>query len=190
MLSCRQSGPRAIRCEGGVVTQVYTHVVSPSPPSACPEESGGVIVTPLKPTSIWGSLSSKANTQTTVAHPSWNPPCSFCSAEAIRSPFRSPEMGRKCSWGSIPPVAPLTRTRVLSWRWTLSTATDSRHSGTVLASESCTPATVEWGNVPSLCLGSGSITPREGARKHEFSRVAMKARAAMIAFSFGFFSCK
>jgi len=83
MLSRRQSGPRAIRCAGGVVTQVYTHVVSPSPPSACPEDSGGIIVTPLETTSIWGFLSSKANTQTTVAHPSWNLPCSFCSAETI-----------------------------------------------------------------------------------------------------------
>jgi len=87
MLSRRQSGPRAIRCAGGVVTQVYTHVVLLSPPSACPEESGGVILTPLETTSIWGFLSSKANTQTTIAHPSWNPPYSFCSAEAIRSPF-------------------------------------------------------------------------------------------------------
>jgi len=52
MLACRQSGPRAIICEGGGVTQVYTHVVSLPSPSACPEESGGVIVTPLMTTSI------------------------------------------------------------------------------------------------------------------------------------------
>jgi len=52
MLSCQQSGPRAIKCEGGVVTQVYTHVVSSPPPLAYPEESGGVIVTPLLTTSI------------------------------------------------------------------------------------------------------------------------------------------
>ena len=43
----RQSGLRAIICEGGLVTQVYTHVVSSPSTSACPEESGGVIVTPL-----------------------------------------------------------------------------------------------------------------------------------------------
>ena len=52
MLVCRLSGPRAIICEGEVVTQVYTHVVSGPSLSSWPEESGVVIVTPLVAASI------------------------------------------------------------------------------------------------------------------------------------------
>jgi len=51
---CRLSGPRAIIREGGIVTQVYTHVVSRPSLSSWAEDSGGlgVIVTPLVATSF------------------------------------------------------------------------------------------------------------------------------------------
>lgn len=162
--------------------------------------------TPLRRTVAWSSGCLRL--QATVAHPSWNTPRTFCSANAITSPFRSSEMGGSVLGHPIPLPLSLRGPRCFRGGGPPPLPPIRGEGGTVFTVPSCASVTASWGDTSSLCLGSGSATFGEGLfwegrdalscclsgttqrMLFEVRRVFTKARAAVTALSSGVSSCK